>query len=172
MRRRDFIKHCMRFITVISTLGFSNVNAKTYSGNVRQAGVFSAFIDTLIPEDSSPSASQLNMDRKLIAHAGNIKNYLKLIQLGCQWLDAQSKASYGKTFMSLKSTQKEAVVQLAENNPTESVSKMFFDRVRADLFRFYYSDPSTWEELGFTRAPQPIGYPEYTKSPHISPPHG
>ena len=47
---------------------------------------FRHFLDTLIPEDVSPSATQINLDADLLEHAKTIQNYEKLIFRGCNGL--------------------------------------------------------------------------------------
>lgn len=166
MKRRDFIKHGLHSLSVISVFPLSNAYAKTSSEKVSQSVTLSAFLDTLIPADSTPSASQLSMDKELISYAQNIHNYPKLITLGCQWLDSQSKLSFDKPFVSLKNIQQEMIVQLAEKSSAQSIPQIFFTRIKNDLFRLYYSDPASWVNLGINSPPQPKGYPNYTQLPY------
>lgn len=171
MKRRDFIKRLLHYLSIISVVQLPNVYAKTPSEYLIESMVFSAFIDTLIPEDVTPSATQLSMDKKLISHAQNIENYIKLIHLGCQWIDTKSKIRFSKPFILLNNHQQEVIVQLAEDSVTHSIPKMFFDRIRADLFWLYYAEPSAWGGLKFNSPPQPLGYRDYTM-PNINIPNG
>lgn len=124
-----------------------------------------AFVDTLIPADSTPSASQLGLDAALARHAESVENYTRLLELGCEWLDATAKRLHGVSFAHLKSSLREAVVTLAETSPENSIPRIFFDRVRYDLMGLYYAAPASWDGLGLEAPPQPAGYPDFAKAP-------
>ena len=128
---------------------------------------FRHFLDTLIPEDVSPSATQINLDAVLLDHAKKIQNYEKLIFLGCNWLDLQSDAFYKKKFINLSLVEKDKIVEFASKNRSGSIPAEFFNRVRRDAFTFYYAKPSSWAGLKFSGPPQPKGYIDYQESPKI-----
>ena len=130
-----------------------------------------AFIDTLIPADATPSASQLGLEPALRRHAAAIENYPRLLELGCEWLDATGMRLHRAGFAALPATRREAVVTLAETSPTNSIARIFFDRVRFDLFGLYYASPASWEGLGFDSPPQPVGYLNFAQ-PVKKPGHG
>lgn len=127
--------------------------------------VLPAFVDTLIPADSTPSATQLGLDQALTHHAQAIENYTRLLELGCEWLASTSTTLHHSSFERLKPSQREAIVTLAETSPENSIPRMFFERVRFDLMGLYYSSPASWEGLGISSPPQPNGYPDFTQSP-------
>lgn len=126
---------------------------------------FRNFLDVLIPEDMSPSASQVNLDAELLKHAGSVENYSKLIFLGCQWLDLQSNAIFGDKFMRLGFEQKNRVVEILSKNPVGSVPAQFFSRLRRDAFTLYYAKPRSWRGINFPGPTQPLGYPNYYLNP-------
>ncbi|OGB24698.1 MAG: hypothetical protein A3I66_18075 [Burkholderiales bacterium RIFCSPLOWO2_02_FULL_57_36] len=105
------------------------------------------------------------MQQRLVNHAKTIENYSRLLELGCQWLDAQSKTIYQQNFEMLTYQQREAIVTIAEASPKNAIPKMFFDRVLSDLFVFYYAHPAAWPGLGIDSPPQPKGYADYMKKP-------
>jgi hypothetical protein len=51
----------------------------------------SAFLDVLLPEDESPSASQLAVDAQILAEAAGNSNVSRLLDTGSAWLDLQAK---------------------------------------------------------------------------------
>jgi hypothetical protein len=124
-----------------------------------------SFVDTLIPADSTPSASQLGLDQALLRHAEGIENYSRLLELGCEWLDKTSTSLHGAAFDGLKDPQREAIVTLAETSAENTIARIFFERVRFDLFGLYYASPASWDGLGISSAPQPKGYLDFTRPP-------
>jgi len=127
--------------------------------------IFRQFLDALIPEDITPSASQVNLDNDLLEHASKIRNYEKLIALGCQWLNSQSNIFYKLPFINLNLEQKNKIVEVASNSHTNTIPGQFFNRIRQDAYIFYYAKPASWQGLIFSRPPQPQGYPDYAESP-------
>ena len=123
------------------------------------------FLDTLIPADSTPSATELGLDQALLRHAANIENYTRLLELGCEWLDNTSMNLHGAPFDDAKPSQREAIVTLAESSAGNAIPKIFFERVRFDLFGLYYASPESWDGLGISSPPQPKGYLDFIKPP-------
>ena len=124
-----------------------------------------AFVETLIPADSTPSATQLGLDQPLIRHAQTIENYTRLLELGCEWLESTSTTLHRSSFDRLKPPQREAIVTLAETSPENSIPRIFFERVRYDLMGLYYASPASWDGLGISSPPQPQGYLNFTQPP-------
>lgn len=165
MKRRQFLTVGLQSATLLSTLPYSLTTQADASLEATKKATFITFIDTLIPEDQTPSASGLGLDKKLIAHAQTVHNYLSLIALGCQWLDEHAQTIAQVPFSRLSSEQRQRVVSLAEMSTNGSIAKQLFDHVRADLFNFYYSHPTIWPSLNLHGAPQPYGYLDYAQAP-------
>ena len=125
---------------------------------------FRAFLDTLIPADTTPAASQLKVDRAILFRAAKIANYPQLLALGCQWLAAQSNYSFSRSFSVLSAKQKDLVVSAAERSAKNSVQRLFFERVLGDALEIYYGMPEAWRGLGLPGPPQPAGYPDFALS--------
>lgn len=159
MNRREYLRRSLQSVTLASgLLEFPQAFATFLPQNL---GPLPVFADTLIPQDSTPSATQLGLHLKLVQHAKGIENYTRLLELGCLWLDVQAQAQYQMKFAGLTFAQREVVATMAEVSSRGSIQKMFFDRVLTDLMGFYYSHPASWPGLGFAAPPQPIGYPGY-----------
>lgn len=163
MKRREFIKLGLQSAVLLSCAVKAPPVWAAASGQPLKS--FAAFADTLIPEDESPSASALGLDRELIRHAEGVENYTRLLLLGCWWLDEQAATFMQSDFDALTSERREVVVTTAEVSPPGSIPRMFFERVRQDLFGFYYAHPASWKSLGLEAPPQPAGNPDYMKHP-------
>jgi hypothetical protein len=167
VKRRQFLRVGIQSVSLLSLAypGFAVVAAT----QVVPATTLTAFIDTLIPQDETPAASQLGLASKLLQHAAQIENYTGLLVLGCQWLDTQAKALAQLPFASLAEDQRVQLVALAEASPAGTIARQLFDHVRADLFEFYYTHPAVWPSLGLHGAPQPVGYLDYVMPPAKKP---
>lgn len=163
MKRRTYLKRGLQSMALLACevkLPAAHAAAPSALPNLE---ALPAFLDILIPEDTTPSASQLGLHGKLIQHAKGIENYTRLLELGCQLLDGLSQARYRVNFNALAPAQGEPLVMMVEASPKGSIPEMFFTRVLSDLFGFYYSHPASWPGLGLDSPPQPNGYPDYAK---------
>jgi hypothetical protein len=168
MQRRTFISRILASSFVASLGGYIPGTIASAFITKQTLRSFPAFLDTLLPEDEAPSASRLEIDKKLIDHAAGIENYLRLLQLGCQWLDRQAAAVNNVEFWQLDPQGREDIVTTAEQAPEGLIQRLFFDRIKADAFTFYYSNPASWVAIGFTGPPQPGGYLDFAAPPKVS----
>lgn len=134
----------------------------------QQAGSLSAlpaFLDTLLPEDISPSASQLNVGPDLISKASRESGFERLLILGCAWLNEQSHKQGQALFENLDEASQIAIVKIAEQSAERSLPRVFFTTVQYYAFGIYYAHPETWVSLGYAGPPQPVGFPDYARPP-------
>jgi len=165
MNRRKFLLHVAQASAFISyCVPAPTALSATFVSNKKLIAL-PYFLDTLIPEDTTPSASQLGLHETLISHAKHIENYTTLLELGCQWLDLQAQPAFNK----LPQSTADKIVSIAANSNNNTIPNMFFERVKSDLFTFYYSHPASWPGLGFDTPPQPLGYPDFTQPIEIKP---
>lgn len=127
-----------------------------------------SFLDVLIPRDSTPSASDINIDQKLIKKASGIDNYHQLLVEGTQWLNVQSLKYWRLPFHELSDDNKEKLVDAAFNAPVGTLPQVFMTWVRDDAMQLYYSDPRSWPGLVISTPPQPNGYPTAHLKPRDS----
>ena len=165
MQRRTFISRIFASSFVVSLGGYAPGTFANAFITKRTLRSFPAFLDTLLPEDDALSASRLGIDKQLIKHAAGIDNYLRLLQLGCQWLDQQASAGSNMDFWQLDPPGMEKVVTLEEHAPEGSIQRLFFDRIKSDAFTFYYSNPASWAGIRFAGPPQPGGYLDFATPP-------
>jgi hypothetical protein len=123
------------------------------------------YLDTLIPADSTPSASQLGTDQAIVALARRREHLARLVGLGCGWLDQQAVERGAVDFAALPQAEREAVVALAENAPARSMPRAFFAFTHRQAFTHYYAQPASWRGLGFEGPPQPVGFPDFAQPP-------
>ena len=127
-----------------------------------------AMLDTLIPEDISPSASQLDVGPDLIRRANQESGFKRLLILGCTWLNEQAQKQGQQLFENLDEASRIAIVKTAEQSAERSLPRVFFKAVRHYAFGIYYSHPEAWISMGYTGPPQPVGFPDYAEPPGLS----
>jgi hypothetical protein len=115
-----------------------------------------AFLDVLLPRDAfSGSASDLGVDRTLWAFARTNEQFLRLLGVGCQWLNLSGRGG----FSALPASQQIAVVQWMSTSDWNQVPRRFYELLRQAALETYYSQPAAWAGLALQPAPQPVGYP-------------
>ena len=125
-----------------------------------------AWIDTLLPADEvSPAASELKVDANIAQVARGNQDYLRLITMGCLWLNQQAGKQGGQAFEQLDDSDREQIVNLAEQAPARSAPKVFFERTRLDAFHYYYARPESWSMLNYPGPPQPYGFRDHAHPP-------
>ncbi len=129
------------------------------------ATTLAAFVDTLMPADETPAASELGIDRMLQARAEADDHYRRLLREGCGLLDRVAQRAYGRDFSELDEEQRVRIVEFFERQGPRTLARAFFRGVRDDLFELYYSQPQSWTGLGMDRPPQPAGYMDYQRPP-------
>lgn len=124
-----------------------------------------AWLDTLIPADETPSATQLGVDRMMLDAARNDPDYQVVLRFGRKWLDAQARARGAADFAALDPVAREAVAAQAAAAGKEAAEYYFFQATQHEAFGFYYTQPGSWPGLGYRGPPQPLGYMDYTRKP-------
>jgi hypothetical protein len=135
--------------------GFPNLSAR----------VLPTFLDTLIPADESPSATDLQVDKKLLEKIAQDPAYKKLVDYECLWLEQKANSQYQRSFWQLDTQQRDAIVTLLASKRPSSIAYQIFFRVQRDVFAFYYSDQASWHGLTLRQPPQPEGYADYDRPP-------
>jgi len=124
-----------------------------------------AFLDVLLPEDESPSASQLGVDAQILDEASEHPNVKGLLDTGSAWLDLQARRKRAQAFHQLDEQGKIDIVKLAESQPQPSLIRVYFRFVQDRAFKYYYSHPDSWASLGYDGPPQPRGFMDYDQPP-------
>ena len=163
-------RHFLRTLVLLGSFLPAKVLLALPVEKQRQAGSLSAlpaFLDTLIPEDISPSASQLNVGPDLIGRARQESGFERLLILGCTWLNEQSHKQGKQLFENLDEAARIAIVKTAEQSADRSLPRVFFKAVQYYAFEIYYAHPESWVSLGYIGPPQPVGFPDYAEPPEL-----
>ena len=123
------------------------------------------FLDTLLPEDETPSATQLGVDKEIVERMQNSKRTAKIVVIGCAWLDKKAQELDADEFALLQPSQQESIVTLAEKSKPRSLPLVFFSNTRQLAFQFYYAHPETWQDLNYDGPPQPKGFLDFARPP-------
>lgn len=126
------------------------------------------FLDTLIPADLTPSASQLNVDEDIVDYLHDNPRYKNIVMFGCVWLNKKANELFSTDFYNLSLEEKTQVVEILEAMKENQTAQFFFNHIKDKSFEFYYSKPQSWVGLGIQHPPQPMGYSDYNQSPQIS----
>ncbi len=125
--------------------------------------VLPEFLDTLIPSDQTPSASQLNVDEDMIDYLQEKLRYKNIVMFGCAWLNKQANEIFSEDFLNLDTQQKIQIVEKLESTKQNQTAQFFFHHIKDKAFEFYYSKPQSWIGLEFHQPPQPLGYNDYNQ---------
>lgn len=128
-----------------------------------------AFLETLIPADTTPSALQAGVKEKIIAKAETMPRLEGLIQYGCLWLDKKAIERGSTGFPTLSEGDRETVVAIAASAGRKSKARSFFATMRHLAFSYYYSEPAIWKDLHYPGPPQPKGFKNYYLQPKRKP---
>lgn len=126
------------------------------------------YLDTLLPGDGSPSATDLGLENALMARLDDRPRMARLVELGCAWLDRQAARSGVADFAGLDEDGRVALVKFAEQANRRALPGAFFANTLDLAFQEYYSRPEIWERLGFRGPPQPFGYPDHESPPGVA----
>jgi hypothetical protein len=126
---------------------------------------FGPFLDTLLPQDTTPSATQLGVDQEIVGGMRGSKRRVKILVLGCAWLDKQARALGAGEFALLAAPQREAIVTSAERSAARSLPRVFFATTQQLAFERYYAHTESWQELGYDGPPQPRGFADFAGPP-------
>ncbi len=126
---------------------------------------FAPYMDTLIPADDSPSATDLGVDQEILSRIRNSDYRKGTIMQGCRWLDAAARKLGATDFVALDLAGREAVVTKAAQATRGTPPHEFFRYTRYEAFQRYYANPESWIPLNYRGPPQPLGFSDYTQPP-------
>jgi len=123
------------------------------------------WLDTLIPHDETPSATELGVDRSILSLARKQAALLKLLDAGCRWLEDEARRRGAEHFAALPEPAREEIARAAKATPGRALPRVFFDDTWALAISYYYARRDTWASLGYHGPPQPIGFPDADQAP-------
>ena len=152
--RRRFLKLAGAFFSVYG-LRAEYAWASTQA-DPRLPETFAAFLDVLLPRDEwSGSATDLQVDVKLLEFTKDDPRFGRLVDLGCHWLNMTG----GPPFARLTSDQQVTVVEWMSKSDWNEIPRRFYELVRQVAVGLYYGTPAAWHGLAIKHPPQPLGYP-------------
>jgi hypothetical protein len=164
LTRRVLLK-LFALLGVMSASGALPAEKHEQSSRAVSLRALGPFVDTLIPEDATPSATQLGVDRALIDQARTDSNIAMLLVAGCDWLDKVAREQDMEEFSELDQAAREEVLRTSEQSPMQSLPGVFFNSIRQHAFRHYYAQTESWHGLGFSGPPQYRGFPDHAEPP-------
>jgi len=160
--------------------------------NEHQYALVATLAALIVPTDEDPGATEAGVveyiDRLVAQSESKQTTYVE----GLDWLDELSQKEYDKDFLSLDLREQIDLLRSIDEATAmrgRSVSgflervdrkidriwddlfgigdepHFFFREIRRDVFYGYYSNPISWEVVGYYGPPQPVGYPDYTEPP-------
>jgi hypothetical protein len=105
------------------------------------------------------------VDRDIVEAIRTSRRRVKILALGCAWLDEQARDLGAGEFALLAVPQREAIVATAEQSVARSLPRVFFSTTLQLAFERYYAHPETWGALGYDGPPQPGGFPGFAGPP-------
>ena len=164
LRRRSILNGMLGFS--IGAFLWPTAQAAPDSSGSSMEETLRVVVDTLIPaDDISPSATHFGVVKFILSEAENNQTFASLLDEGCRWLDEQAGGSFARA----DETKRIALLQKAEQQDM-SLVRPFFTNVRDRTMRHYYAHPEASNGfLGYSGAPQPNGYPDYTNYPKPPP---
>jgi hypothetical protein len=168
MGRRGFCSGAMAAIAAALLAPFRALGAVVAPGAPPRAeplAALPAWLDTLIPADGSPSATQLDVDAALLADAGQQPVLMRTLAAGCRRLDNEARRLGAAGFAALSEPLREQVAAAAAAAPEGSLPRQFFLTTQYYAFAHYYARPESWPGLGYHGPPQPVGFPDHADRP-------
>ncbi len=127
-----------------------------------------AFLETLLPSSPGNTPEPARLATSLQDKAGADAEYRYLIRAGCEWLNRSAQDRFRRPFAGLDPGQRDDVVTLAQAQSDGSEPKVFFLRLRQDIFNVYYALPESRAGNHLPGPPQPLGHPMYHLPPSRS----
>ncbi len=126
-----------------------------------------AYVNILIPADTTPSAGDLNVHHQLLQRAETVQDYPLLLHQGCLWLERRARQQWQKPFHELREGYQQILVEETFGSAPQSLARVFAEWVRKDAMNLFYSHPESWSGLPFSRPPQPLGFPGSDTKPVV-----
>ena len=166
LSRRDLIKFMATMAAYPSAVALITTEAQSQELKI-SIQALGPYLDTLIPKDSTPSATELDVDRVVFSFMQSNEQFKNLIALGCQWLDREALAIGAQEFSLLGDKDRSAIVTKAEKASADSLENIFFKQTRGLAFNHYYAQPESWPGLNYNGPPQPSGFRDYASLPKV-----
>ncbi len=175
----------------LQSINYGKIEISPYSQDVlffdqHQYAVVATIAGLIIPSDDEPGAKEAYVanyiDRITYGHQKKEQIYAK----GIDWLDKYCEAKYGQKFLDLNQLEQVEIVNDAlGDRPSNSFlprverkirkiydgvnsigfNRSFFHEIYEDVIDGFYSNPISWQAIGYFGPPNPVGYPDFSEKP-------
>ena len=118
-----------------------------------------------LTEAIMPGVKSFNINEKIITYLNSRYHTARLFTAGLKAIEKYSEKKYGKSFYSLQSEEKDAVLKWMSSLPVERWERTFFIDYRQVVLERYYTSPEAWKTLNYNGPPQPKGFMDYHLPP-------
>ena len=124
----------------------------------KERAATTALADFILPADAyGPAASALRVpdfiDEWVSAPYSSQQSSRKTILPGLRWIDEEATRRFGKTFASLKDSEKEGICKDICDTKTKNTefreASVFFSSFRSLAMGAYYGTPEGWKAIGY-----------------------
>jgi hypothetical protein len=168
-----------------------NKNARFF--NQHQYALVATLAAIIIPTDDNPGATEAGVVDYIDGIVAGSTAKQSVYQKGLKWIDAFSQEKYGsgEVFLNLNMKRQIDLLRLIHQAAAMHSEKLFgffkrldrkidkvwdnlfgigknsrfFNVIRWDVCKGYFSNPVSWKVLGYFGPPQPIGYPDFSDPP-------
>jgi hypothetical protein len=162
--------------------------------NSHQYAMVAILANIIVPPDEPSSDAQTGVADQintLLAQAND--SHRVMYRKGLKWMDELSQSSYGNRFLDMDRRDQVDLVRRMAKMASIAFTKPrglgprlkrkflqtwygvfdimdknvgFFNRLRKDVILAYYSNPMSWDDIGYFGPPQPVGYLDYSEPPN------
>ncbi len=159
--------------------------------NEHQYALVATLAAIIIPSDEDPGANEAVVVDDLDRLIADSKEKQAIYKKGLKWLDKISREQYGNGFLALELNEQISLLRRideAETMRNRSVTgfmdrvdrkadeiwddffgigenSYFFRIIHKDVLVAYFSNPISWNVVGYYGPPQPVGYLDFSEPP-------
>ena len=143
----------------------------------------------IVPSDEEPGATEAGVVDYIDKSIAESEKKRKVYADGLVGLDEFCKKKYGQVFLDLSVTaQKEILGSVYDAQPTNNflqrvnrklshvwqeisgtrVNGRFLKLVLEDVLEGFYSNPISWQQVGYYGPPNPVGYMDFAQAPTVT----
>ncbi len=124
-----------------------------------------AYATIFLPPAGMSAEAMAELVQDLVAAADTDRSLRRVLRRGMAWLEARAGESGAADYAAMAPDLAARVLPAAASAAPGSVPRVFYERLRWELFRRYYARPQTLAALKLSGPPQPLGFPDYTRAP-------
>jgi len=130
-----------------------------------ETGVLLAFGEALLPPAALSRGGLNGMIGDVVAAANSDRALRRVLRRGVAWIEDAAGSHASPGFSLLTAEAATGIVAATAAAEVGSVPRVFYERLRLELFARCFARPQVLAALGLPGPPQPGGYPDYTRAP-------